>query len=633
MTRFTLAKVVLPVRKNILPILLVCMGLMSSFSANAQNDLPPPTPNIESIPAGAYIIPMDNTLQAVSGIMNLKAYGLAARLLWSDVHLKWAIRAGKAKDAADFTASATRVYPTAGTTGSFGFKSGPFIIMPQDTAVAGPIIRAFNAAQTVANRVNVYKLETAQNIDIRYTLDHKPLIGIYDDGGNADIHAEILEEAAFNTSYYSVLESGVVIDSTSCYTFSSTPHWAVSNYTGTVKLRLDNLASFLNSGGNFFAQCEGIDAIENYPNQRYQTYNGFVTSVNQRNPVVFANADMPMLQFEGVFEPVGGSIENFYPVGGNAGWRPNKYSHIYSIENLDNVGPLDTVWNATASKFFGQNFTVGGNVFYLSGHNYDANSVAEQNGQRMYLNAVFMPATRWINQGQVASNSPLCAGDTLKLQMIPPISGFSFQWTGPLNYNTTVQNPQIANTTVSNAGTYTGYLIDATGCKVGYPLDVTIGPKPNITLTASPATICEGASSTLSYSPTSGINVLGWYANCDATGASLGTTPTLTVTPNATTTYSVIVAAAQGCTDTFCVTVTVNDKPNITIVDPSNNGTICQGSTTVLGYTPSAGLTTIGWFLNGNPNGCAPTGASLGNRCNIYCRTEYNNFLCSSCAI
>ncbi len=39
MTRFTMANLLLPVRKNILPFMLVCMGLMAHFSANGQTDI------------------------------------------------------------------------------------------------------------------------------------------------------------------------------------------------------------------------------------------------------------------------------------------------------------------------------------------------------------------------------------------------------------------------------------------------------------------------------------------------------------------------------------------------------------------------------------------------------------------
>lgn len=91
---------------------LLC-GFLCMFNmqvASGQNDFPDPAPNIENIPAGAYVIPMDNTFQSISGVFNLRAYGLAARLLWNDVHIKWAIKSGKAKDEADFSANATRVY-------------------------------------------------------------------------------------------------------------------------------------------------------------------------------------------------------------------------------------------------------------------------------------------------------------------------------------------------------------------------------------------------------------------------------------------------------------------------------------------------------------------------------------------
>ena len=104
----------------------VLVALM--MAAPARAELPPPTANMELIPAGSLIIAMDNDKQNIGALFNLKAYGMANHLLWENVRVKWAIRAGKAKDGIDFTVKAQRILPTAVAEATLDFRGGPFIV-------------------------------------------------------------------------------------------------------------------------------------------------------------------------------------------------------------------------------------------------------------------------------------------------------------------------------------------------------------------------------------------------------------------------------------------------------------------------------------------------------------------------
>ena len=84
-----------------------------SFALPARAELPPPSANMELIPAGSLVIAMDNDKQNIGAVFNLNAYGLANHLLWEGIRVKWAIRAGKAKDGVDFSVMAQRILPTA----------------------------------------------------------------------------------------------------------------------------------------------------------------------------------------------------------------------------------------------------------------------------------------------------------------------------------------------------------------------------------------------------------------------------------------------------------------------------------------------------------------------------------------
>ena len=64
------------------------------FPVHASADLPPASSNLQTIPAGSLIIPMDSAKQSLDGTpFNIKAYGLVTQLLWNEIPVRWSIRA------------------------------------------------------------------------------------------------------------------------------------------------------------------------------------------------------------------------------------------------------------------------------------------------------------------------------------------------------------------------------------------------------------------------------------------------------------------------------------------------------------------------------------------------------------
>ena len=126
---------------------LLCLWLPLAAAQNtpgqANKDLPPPVPNLVSIPDGSLVIAMDNTNQALVAPFNLRAYGLVNNLLQNGIPVMWAIRAGKVKDDVDFTASAQRLYPSASGVATYNFSGGPFIVHRDFAALAQTRIAAF----------------------------------------------------------------------------------------------------------------------------------------------------------------------------------------------------------------------------------------------------------------------------------------------------------------------------------------------------------------------------------------------------------------------------------------------------------------------------------------------------------
>ena len=344
---------------------------LTAGAYSPADDLPGPPAHLETVPAGSLVIPMDNNLQNLVPPFNLKAYGLASRMLQNGVPLKWAIKAGKAKDGIDFSATAQRVAPTAGAAGLVNFSGGPFIVHRDFAQLALAHIAAFGGS------VVVYQLTADAVVDVRYDLTHRPQIAV--NTVNSTIHTDLYDAAGIPD--YAVIDVSVPgsIGATSCYTHISEPHTTITGGIGDVK-------AFVQSGGNFLAECRSIETYENDPAGGFQTTAG-ITIANLNNDLDYPNADLAYSQFVDVLNPVPGGSEQDWELSAGSVFQNNGHIHA------NNIGTATPTYAATAAKLFnGQ----GGNVFYLGGHNYGAggSDITSINGQRMILNAIFVPATR-----------------------------------------------------------------------------------------------------------------------------------------------------------------------------------------------------------------------------------------------
>jgi hypothetical protein len=333
------------------------------------DDLPTPGAHFETIPAGSLVIPMDHTLQAVIAPFNLKAYGLVNNLLQNSVPLKWAIKAGKAKDAVDFAVTAQRIYPTVIAAALVNFSGGPFIVHRDFAVLAKPLIAAFG------NSVAVYETTADVVVDIRYDLTHKPRIAV--SNTNTAIHTAIFTEAGIPAANYSVVDPAT-LTAASCYTSHSEPHTTLTPGVAAVKL-------YVQSGANFLAQCKASLTYENDAAGHFQTTLG--TAINNLGNVLsYPNADLAYSQFTGALNPAPGGSEQDWKFAAGSAWQNNGHVHA------DNVAAAPATWAATASKLINAK---GGNVYYLGGHNYGGSAALDMiNGRRMFLNFIFVPSDR-----------------------------------------------------------------------------------------------------------------------------------------------------------------------------------------------------------------------------------------------
>jgi hypothetical protein len=354
-------------------------------STRAQNtDLPTPSANLQTLPAGSYVIAMDNTLQVNSaGDFNLKAYGLIVYLLNNNIRIKWCIKAGKAKDGFDFTATAEQVKPTlvAGGT-SRNFKAGPFIVNVTDTSGVSALVDAFYTANSLTgqNRPQLYRLTAdALNVDIRYDLvGFRPKAAILTDGGNQNIHLAYMTAAAIPSTSYATSAGTDLL--TNCFTFASEPH---NNKTGTaVNNAISAIRAFVTEGGNFLAQCDAIDNYENNSLGRFQTTSGItITNTNIGTNLTYANPDLSFSQYEGAYNASqGGSVKNWKIIGSSTN---NEHDHATG------TGSNANVIGASVAKLY---YNKGGLVFYIGNHSFSTGSSTEINGIRMYMNAFLTPS-------------------------------------------------------------------------------------------------------------------------------------------------------------------------------------------------------------------------------------------------
>jgi hypothetical protein len=371
------------------PAVIVALVILLAFTPT-RAELPPPVANMELIPAGSLIIPMDNDKQNVGVNFNLNAYGLANTLLWADVQVKWAIRTGKVHDGIDFNVDATRVYPTDIPAANLNFSGGPFIIHRDAVPYALATIIAFG------NSVAVYETTQDVNVDVRFTLTQAKKIGVLDDGGNADIHTDVLDAAGFvGGTHYNIIPAATLltVNANACYTLVSEPHWDVVGND----VQANAVRQFTFSGGNFLAQCAAIESYENNVNfGLFHSTDGLIRN-NDKAAHSYPNADLAFGQFQGPLSDEGGTISDFElaAVPGNA-YRNGSHG---VAENL-----ADTALDIAASAKL--SIGVGSNVMYLGGHKYQGNALQKLNGRRLYLNAAMVPSGRPASCGFDVPNLP-----------------------------------------------------------------------------------------------------------------------------------------------------------------------------------------------------------------------------------
>ncbi len=167
--------------------------------------------------------------------------------------------------------------------------------------------------------------------------------------------------------------------------------------------------------------------------------------------------------------------------------------------------------------------------------------------------------------------------------------GYTYAWSP--NVSVTASATNLA------AGTYFITVTDILGCVATITTTVTQPPQLLITATAAPATVCEGTGVQLTGTPAGGAP---GYTVTWNPGGLLGNSQNLI--PTATTTYTVDVVDANGCTADTTVLVTVSAMPVATFSGDSLSGCAphCVNFSDLSTVTAPANIISWNWDFGDN---------------------------------
>jgi gliding motility-associated-like protein len=252
-------------------------------------------------------------------------------------------------------------------------------------------------------------------------------------------------------------------------------------------------------------------------------------------------------------QPSGGTSPYYYqwlPSGGNAATAINLGPGIYTAYVHDDNGCVDSA-QFTFTSPAPVNFNIGGNSIKCYGG----------------------------NDGQI---SLTISGGT---------APYSYQW----NTGDTTQ-------TISNLspGNYSVISTDQKGCTNSISLNLS-QPDEIISASTNPSPICIGQQTTLTANVTGGVPPYSYYWSNGVQTVSQN------ISPKTTTTYSLIVTDANGCSSTATnISVAVNSP---LVVAPPSTDTICEGNSITLQANASGG--------NGGPYNYSWDNGSIANSISV----------------
>lgn len=237
-----------------------------------------------------------------------------------------------------------------------------------------------------------------------------------------------------------------------------------------------------------------------------------------------------------------------------------------------------------------------------------------------------------------ASNDTICQGDATTLTATGATGGSVFYNFYDQSSGGTLLGASPLTVTPSVTTTYYLETNNSNGCTSSagrMPITVTVNPTPTpAAVTVTNDTICQGESTTISATGSTGGAVQYDFYDQLTGGNLIGNSP-LTVSPTASTTYYLEVINANGCKSSPTrepVEITVNPTPTAAMVSLSND-TICSGDSTIISASGSVGgsvsYNLFDQLTGGNMLGTLPLVVAPASSTTYYLEV-INNYGCKS---
>jgi len=185
----------------------------------------------------------------------------------------------------------------------------------------------------------------------------------------------------------------------------------------------------------------------------------------------------------------------------------------------------------------------------------------------------------------ISSVPSVCAGQNGVFDVVNPVAGITYNWTGPGGYTGTGSSITLAGVQTSQAGVY--QVIASAGSCSSPPASVTleVNPLPVLTVAPNNPSLCPGDSITLI---PAGADDYAW----SSAGNFLPDGFNAVVFPSSNTSYTVTGQInSTGCRDSLVIPVNVNALPT---VDAGADQSLCLSNTAVQlsGFSPAGGTFT-----------------------------------------
>ena len=285
------------------------------------------------------------------------------------------------------------------------------------------------------------------------------------------------------------------------------------------------------------------------------------------------------------------SLANFTPNIPDSATKPTFTGNVVAIDssligydggNWHDIGPITFIYNDTAIKKL---------VIYPEVVNMGNTSIT--NGDLLIDKVVIKPKVKF-NYPDITN---ICLGQTITItDTVPTVAIVSRLWTSSIGFSSYTKSITVSPT-VPAIYTLTAY--DANGCKYTGSIKVNVNQATPVTFNLqSPFTACSGQSVTIVAS-VSGATTSNcqWSSNPTANAGLYSNSPSITVTPLVSTTYTVT-TDVNGCqtTGSFYVYI-IPVQFNV-----SNPYILCVGSSVTINASV-AGSTTSNCVWTSNPSG------------------------------